>query len=124
MILAGDNIRAINYNTSFASIMGLCVAWLAIPYYNIGGVYIAFVIYMLIQLGLYYIYYWPRIMHLNSRKIFQICFIPFVLIVILSYRLSTYVISQRAHIETIYRLLAKGFVFFCIFHAMYMDNTQ
>ena len=50
-------------------------------------------------------------MHLNSRKIFQICFIPFVLIGILSYCLSTYAISQSAHIEAIYRLLAKGFVF-------------
>lgn len=50
-------------------------------------------------------------MHLKSLKIFQLCFMPFALIGILSYGLSTYIIHLSIHIETIYKLLAKGLMF-------------
>lgn len=59
LILAGSDIRAISYNSAIASIIGLISAWFLIPYYQIGGVCIAFAIYMIIQLLFYYIYYWP-----------------------------------------------------------------
>lgn len=85
LILAGSDIRAISYSTIFASIVALVLAWLLIPIYEIGGVCIAFAIYMLIQLSFYYFYYWPQIMNISSLIVFTKSFGPFVLTGIICY---------------------------------------
>lgn len=59
LILAGSDIRAISYSSVVASVVGLILSWVLIPKFEIGGVCIAFTIYMLIQMLFYYCYYWP-----------------------------------------------------------------
>lgn len=85
LILAGNDIRAISYSTAAASIIGLLTAWFLIPYYEIGGVCIAFAIYAVIQLVFYYIYYWPRKMGIDSARVLTKCFLPYVVIGIVLY---------------------------------------
>lgn len=80
LILAGSDIRAISYTSVVSSIIGLLLAWFLIPTYNIGGVCIAFAVYMLIQILFYYLYYWPKVMNINSWKVFSVCFFPYVII--------------------------------------------
>lgn len=80
LILSGADIRAISYNTAISSIIGLIVSWFLIPYYQIGGVIIAFAVYLLIQLLFYYFYYWPKKMLINSKKVFVYSFLPYVLL--------------------------------------------
>ena len=90
LILAGDDIRAISYNSVVASVVGLVLSWLLIPKYQIGGVIIAFAVYMLIQLLFYYMYYWPRRMKINTSIVFFKCFIPYVLLGLVLYELVQY----------------------------------
>jgi len=80
LILAGSNIRAITYNTIAASIVGLAVTWLLIPYYQVGGTVLGFVVYLIIQYGFYYLYYWPRKMNIKSSKVLIYSFGPYVLL--------------------------------------------
>lgn len=108
LILAGSDIRAISYNSVIASIIGLISAWFLIPYYQIGGVCIAFAIYMIIQLAFYYIYYWPRKMKIDSLKIFKKSFIPFVVVGIVLF----YIIHNiNFTINMFFLLILKGFIF-------------
>lgn len=83
LILSGADIRAISYSSVVAAIIGLLVSWFAIPYFQIGGTVIAFCVYMCIQIGFYYFYYWPKKMSINSWKIFYGSFSPYVFIGIL-----------------------------------------
>lgn len=76
LILSDSNIRPITYNTIVSSLTGLATAWLLIPEIQIGGVVIAFIVYMLMQLLFYYLYYWPYKMKLDSWRIFSRCFAP------------------------------------------------
>lgn len=85
LILAGSDIRAITYNTCLASIIGLIFSWFFIPYLQIGGVVIAFITYLLIQYIFYYFYYWPKKMHINSKRVFIKSFFPYVIIGYLIY---------------------------------------
>ena len=85
LILAGSNIRAITYNAVAASIIGLIVSWVLIPYYQVGGTVLGFVAYLLIQLGFYYLYYWPRKMNIDSFKVFYYSFGPYVLLGTIAY---------------------------------------
>ena len=110
--MAGSDIRAISYNSIFASVLGLVSAWILIPYYNIGGVCIAYVIYILIQLIFYYIYYWPKVMKINSFRIFKQAFAPYCLIGALCYYLSSYMdLSNIVWLDGLF----KGIIFSVLF---------
>lgn len=80
LILAGSDIRAISYSSVVASAVGLILSWVLIPKFAIGGVCIAFTIYMLIQMLFYYCYYWPVKMYISSLRIFIKCFLPYVIL--------------------------------------------
>lgn len=113
LILSGSNIRAITYNTVIASIAGLLLSWFLIPYYQIGGVVIAFVVYLLIQLLFFYFYYWPKKMAINSGKVFLRSFIPYVIVGIVLYWLVNLVITFNT--STIILFFIKGSVFAILF---------
>lgn len=108
LILAGSDIRAISYNSAFASIIGLISAWFLIPYYEIGGVCIAFAIYMFIQIIFYYVYYWPRKMNISSTRVFLKSFVPYVLVGFTLYC----IISQLSMFsELLLQFFSKGVCF-------------
>lgn len=70
LILAGTNIKPLTYSSFAASLSALVVCWFAVPYYQAGGAVIAMIVYNADQQLFYYIYYWPRILHINSWRIF------------------------------------------------------
>lgn len=80
LILAGDDIRAISYSSIVASVVGLILSWVLIPKYQIGGVCIAFAVYVIIQLLFYYCYYWPFKMGINSWMVFYKNFLPYLIL--------------------------------------------
>ena len=108
LILAGNDIRAISYSSVVASVLGLLVAWFTIPYYDIGGVCIAFVVYMVIQLLFFYFYYWPKKMAIHSGRVFCYSFLPYVLIGVTVFLLLSYM----PNIKTVFAaFLVKGILF-------------
>lgn len=80
LILAGDDFRAISYSSIVASVVGLILSWVLIPKYQIGGVCIAFAVYVIIQLLFYYCYYWPFKMGINSWVVFYKNFLPYLIL--------------------------------------------
>ncbi len=114
LILAGTDIRAISYSSAVASIVGLLVSWFLIPEYQIGGVCIAFVVYMAIQLGFYYLYYWPKRMQINSWKVFSYSFMPYILVGVLIYFAVQLIPSLG---KPFFDFLLKG-IFFTIIYAI------
>ncbi len=80
LILAGSNIKAITYCTVAASVIGLISCWFLIPYFDVGGTVISYCIYCLIQILFFYLYYWPKVLKVDSRKVFLNSFLPYVCI--------------------------------------------
>ena len=109
LILAGTDIRAISYSSIVASVVGLLVAWFTIPYYNIGGVCIAFAVYCIIQLLFFYLYYWPIKMEISTMKVLFKSFLPFVIIGLLCYLFIDNVIISIHN--TFFRFLLRGICF-------------
>lgn len=79
LILSGSDIRVITYCTIVSSFIGLLACWLLIPYFEVGGTVIGYGIYGLIQILFYYLYYWPKKMHIDSGKVFKCSFLPSVM---------------------------------------------
>lgn len=114
LILAGSNIRAITYNSIIASVVGLIVTWILIPYYQVGGTVLGFVAYLLVQLGFYYFYYWPQKMNIDSFKVFYYSFAPYVLLGTIAY----FICSMLPNISNHWlNLLFEGGIFSLIYMA-------
>ena len=79
LILGGSNIKPLSRMTAFTSVVSLVVAWCMIPYFEVGGAVIATVVYTMLQLLFYYIYYWPRIMGIDSIQILLKTFLPVII---------------------------------------------
>lgn len=80
LILAGTNIRPLTYSSFVAAAAALIVCWFAVPRFQAGGAVMAMIAYNVLQQLFYYIYYWPRILKINSWKIFFKTDIPFLLL--------------------------------------------
>lgn len=80
LILAGTNIKPLTYSSAIACILGLLSCWFSIPRFQAGGIVIAMIVYNLTQQTFYYFYYWPKILKINSKKIFFKIDIPFLLL--------------------------------------------
>ena len=113
LILAGSDIRAITYISIFSSIMGLVLTWLLIPIYGVGGAIVALAVYMTSQIGFYYLYYWPKVMEIDSLRVFSRSFAPYAII-----GLSTALfISFYVHFgfSLAGEILSKGILFMIVF---------
>lgn len=112
LILAGSDIRAITYSTVVASVAGLVVTWFTIPKFQVGGTVIGYVIYQILQIGFYYLYYWPKKMNINSGRVFIKCFFPYVIVGGVSCFVVSYVnISDNC----IWNGIMKGVLFSILF---------
>lgn len=76
LILGGRNILPLSKMTAVSSLLAISSMWLLIPYYKIGGVVIAMVLYNVMQQLYYYLYYWPRLLHIKSAKILKTSTVP------------------------------------------------
>ncbi len=112
LILSGSDIRAITFITIVSSIIGLTTCWITIPALQIGGTVLGYGVYLVIQLLFYYIYYWPKKMGINSMRVFLQSFVPFVLLGVLCY-----FISSKCNLSDSLWLsfIIKGFIFFLVF---------
>lgn len=108
LILAGSDVRAITYSTLIAAVIGLFLCWILIPRFNVGGTVIAYLVYCVVQILFYYFYYWPKVMHISSRKVFLQSFIPFVLVGVV---ICACLRLAPIHIGVWYELIIKGGLF-------------
>ena len=79
LILAGADIRAITICTIVSSTIGLVLTWYLIPMFDVGATVIGYMVYSLTQILFYYLYYWPKVMRINSSKVFLSSFLPYAL---------------------------------------------
>ena len=79
LVLASSNLRPLLFSSASACISGLVACWFSIPYLQVGGVVIAMIVYNVVQQLFYYLYYWPKILKINSWRIFIHTDVPFIL---------------------------------------------
>lgn len=112
LILAGSDVRAITYSTLSAALIGLSLCWFLIPVFDVGGTVIGYIVYCLVQILFYYLYYWPKVMKLNSLKIFTNSFLPFVIIGAI---ISVTIRLIPSSLSVWPTLILKGSVFFVLY---------
>lgn len=124
LILGGENILPLSKMTAISSVCALLAAWFLIPSYQVGGVVLATVIYNVIQQLFYYLYYWPHILHINSKYVFIQIDIPIILIGIVSFISSNFIsIVGNIWLE----ILLKSFSYILVYvliSLIYLNRTD
>lgn len=119
LILSGSDIRAITCCTIVSSLIGLLACWFLIPAFKVGGTVIAYGIYGMIQILFYYLYYWPKKMHINSGKVFKYSFFPSVMTGIVAMLFARFVLKQISWTDSVWgNFLMEGFVFTLLYIGM------
>lgn len=80
LILGGSDIRPLSRMTAVSSVLALVTAWFLIPRIDVGGVAVASCVYTVGQLLFYYLYYWPKVLDIDSKAIFVTVFLPIAIV--------------------------------------------
>jgi O-antigen/teichoic acid export membrane protein len=70
LVFAENRLRPILYISIFSTITSLTLEWYITPHYRVGGVTLGYLYYSISQLSFSYIYYYPKILKLDVKKIF------------------------------------------------------
>ena len=76
LILSVGKIKPLVYSSAVACIVSLALTAVLAPKLSVGAAVIAYLIYILIQVSFSYVYYIPRILKLNGKRIFLNSFLP------------------------------------------------
>ena len=119
LILGGSDIRPLSRMTAVSSIFGLLATWFLIPKYEVGGVAIATAVYTIGQQLFYYLYYWPKILQIDSWKIFRTMVVPvsvFGTIIWLAVILIPHFANRWANVLVFGALFVVLYGFFALFY--------
>lgn len=114
IIFAGTNVKPIAYISAFSTLVGLSSGWLLSPIYHVGGVVIGYLLYCISQILFYYIYYWPRVLKINSVRVLFCSFIPPVVAGLISSLVALFALSLFCFDAKV-MFLVGGFAYVLIF---------
>lgn len=93
IVLSGSNLKPLTYCTAISTILSLTLAWFLAPIYNIGGVVISYLVYIIIMISFYYVYFIPKILNFDSLNIFFNSFLKPVFVGLSSLLASYFVMT-------------------------------
>ncbi|AEI51014.1 polysaccharide biosynthesis protein [Runella slithyformis DSM 19594] len=117
IVLSGNILKPIVYMSAFSSVLSLTLAWVLMDYFGMGGVIISNAVYVIIQMGYYYIYYYPAKLGYNSIAIFLHSFFFISLTVGCLCGGIYYVFDNTRFSNLYYAIFFKEIVFVIIFIA-------
>lgn len=79
LVLSSGKTRFLIYSSAVACIVSLPITVILAPSYDVGAAVMGYFVYMMIQIGFFYVYYIPKVLNLNSKRIFFGAFIPAIL---------------------------------------------
>lgn len=113
LILAGTNVKPLSYSSFVACLAALITCWFAVPKYQAGGAIVSMVAYNSVQQIFYYTYYWPKILKIDSLKIFLQTDVPYILLGVI----VVVAINNIPHFENSW---INVFTFGCLFAIVYL----
>jgi O-antigen/teichoic acid export membrane protein len=115
LVLSSGKTKALVYSSAIGCIVSLPVTVVLADDLGVGAAVIGYLVYMLIQIGFFYLYYIPKVLQLNSHKIFFQGFFPSFLGAVIALAVAHYLAiwMQVGHAFT--RLVIDSAVFMVVF---------
>lgn len=78
LVLSTGKTKFLVYSSAVACIVSLPVTILFAPGLQVGAAVVGYLVYMVLQIGFFYMYYIPRVLRLNGFRLFTGAFLPAV----------------------------------------------
>ncbi|WP_262249430.1 lipopolysaccharide biosynthesis protein [Parapedobacter soli] len=76
LVLSTGKTRALVYSSAIACVVSLPITIVFAPGLQVGAAVLGYLVYMVLQIGFFYIYYIPRVLRLSGRRLFGSAFLP------------------------------------------------
>jgi O-antigen/teichoic acid export membrane protein len=127
LALSSGKTKALIYSSAFSCIVSLPVTVVLADELEVGAAVIGYLVYMVIQIGFFYLYYTPKILQLNSGRIFVKAFAPSVLGACLALA-PAYLLKKWLHMPHAFLdILIVSAIFITIFagfHLMFVTRPK
>src|SRR5690554_5454226 len=120
LVLSSGKTKQLVYSSATACVLSLPITVIFAPTLNVGAAVIGYFVYMIIQIGFFYVYYIPRVLMLNNAKIFFGSFSPSVLGALFAFGISHYFGVWIGIPEGMLAILAKSAVFVLIYAGFHL----
>lgn len=119
LVLSSGKTRFLIYSSATACILSLPITVILAPTLNVGAAVIGYLVYMLIQIGFFYIYYIPKVLKLDSKKIFFTAFSPSVLGAVIAFAVA-FALGKWIEIpEGLFGMIINSAIFTTVFAAFH-----
>jgi O-antigen/teichoic acid export membrane protein len=120
LVLSSGKTKFLIYSSATACIVSLPITVIFAPQLNVGAAVIGYFVYMLIQIGFFYVYYIPKVLKLDNGKIFFGSFFPSVLGAFIACGLSYYLSKWLEIPEGYFSLLFNSAIYLILFMAYHL----
>ncbi|MEX2593378.1 MAG: hypothetical protein WD426_11435 [Anditalea sp.] len=120
LVLSSGKTKFLIYSSATACIVSLPITVFFAPELNVGAAVIGYFVYMLIQIGFFYVYYIPKVLKLDNGKIFFGSFFPSVLGAFIACGISYYLSMWLKIPEGYFSILFKSAIFLVLFMAYHL----
>ncbi|MEC3881227.1 lipopolysaccharide biosynthesis protein [Parapedobacter sp. 10938] len=76
LVLSTGKTRALVYSSAVACIVSLPITVIFAPRLQVGAAVLGYLVYMVLQIGFFYLYYIPKVLHLDGFRLFSRAFLP------------------------------------------------
>jgi O-antigen/teichoic acid export membrane protein len=115
LVLSSGKTKALVYSSAIGCVVSLPVTVILADDLDVGAAVIGYLVYMLIQIGFFYLYYIPKILRLDSQKIFFKGFFPSLLVASISLLITMYLGSLLPEVHGFFKLLVDSALFMVFF---------
>jgi len=115
LVLASGKTRFLVYSSAVSCTLSLPITAILASRYNVGAAVIGYLVYVSLQIGFYNFYYTPKVLKLNSFKIFSTSFLPVALVGVGSFMATYYLIGIFIFSSVYVQLLIQSAVFCILF---------
>lgn len=115
LVLSSGKTRFLVYSSATACVVSLPITVIFAPTLNVGAAVIGYFVYMIIQIGFFYVYYIPKILKLDNAKIFFGSFFPSVLGAFIALGAGHYLGLWLEVPEGIVGIIVKSFIYLIIY---------
>lgn len=127
LVLSSGKTRFLIYSSATACILSLPITVILAPSLNVGAAVIGYLAYMLIQISFFYIYYIPKVLKLDSKRIFFSAFSPSVLGAMVSFGIAYGLDKWIAPPQGLVSILINSAIFttsFIAFHLLFIIKSE
>jgi O-antigen/teichoic acid export membrane protein len=119
LVLATGKTRFLVYSSAVSCILSLPITVIFAKQYNVGSAVIGYFVYVILQISFYYLYYIPRVLKLDSIRIFFFSFMPVVCLGLVSWGI-TYYTQQFIQVRSGYLTIVLNSVIFSVSFGIFM----